>query len=79
MLDWKVNIGPFLWSWLVSIETHVSYYGLSRVISVIQANRSLYGKKSAIVFFLFLFFFVLFFFVYKQLLIMSSYALRSFL
>lgn len=63
MSDWKVNIEPFLWSWLVSIEMHVSYYGLSGAISVIQADRSLYGEKCAIVFsfcfcYLFIFFYL---------------------
>ena len=37
----QINTAPFLWSWLVSMEMHVSYYGLSGVISVIQADRSL--------------------------------------
>lgn len=50
MSNCKVNTEPFLWSWLVSIERNVSYYGLSGVISVIQADRSLYWEKCAIVF-----------------------------
>lgn len=49
----NVKVGstqPFLWSGLVSIEMHVSYYGLSGVIIVIQADTSLYWEKCAILY-----------------------------
>lgn len=39
MADWKVKTESFLWSWLVSIAMHASYYGLSGVMSVIQADK----------------------------------------
>lgn len=50
MWIYKVNTETILWSWRVSIEMHLSYYGLSGVISVIQADRGLYWEKCAIVF-----------------------------